>query len=112
MGGLGDIAADADDLNSLPAQANRAARIPMPTCRRPRRNSTRASEPSMENRGADPDAPYSYHQVVEEAERLPAAARQEICAASTVAMDREPKKRACPGAVSLFKSAIAAPASY
>ena len=43
MRGFRDIAADADDLGRAAAQANRAAEKPMPTCRRPRRNSTGSS---------------------------------------------------------------------
>jgi hypothetical protein len=61
-------------------------------------------EPSMENRGADPDAPYSYDESVEEAERYappPQAPRPRVAA------DREPRKRARSGAVFPFKGAIA-----
>ena len=43
MRGFRDIAADADDLGRAAAQANRARERPMPTCRRPRRNSTGSS---------------------------------------------------------------------
>src|ERR1700694_1460071 len=58
----------------------------------------------METRGADPDAPYSYDESVEEAERYapPPAPRPRLAA------DREPKKkRARTGTVFPFKSAIA-----
>jgi hypothetical protein len=58
----------------------------------------------MENRGADPDAPYSYDESVEEAERYappPQAPRPRPAA------DREPRKRARTGTVFPFKSAIA-----
>jgi hypothetical protein len=66
--GFRDIAADADDLGRAAAQANRAARktyanVPSPTPEFDR------LEPSMENRGADPDAPYSYDESAEEAAR-------------------------------------------
>lgn len=68
MRGFRDIAADADDLGRAAAQANRAAR------------KTHANVPSpspefdrlvlnMENRGTDPDAPYSYDESAEEAMR-------------------------------------------
>jgi hypothetical protein len=58
----------------------------------------------MENRGADPDAPYSYDESVEEAERYatpPPGPRPRL------AGDREPKKQARRGTVFPFKSAIA-----
>src|SRR5260370_11459259 len=58
----------------------------------------------MENRGADPDAHYSYDESVEEAERYaarPPGPRRRL------AGDREPKKQARRGAVFPFKSAIA-----
>src|SRR5258708_11894111 len=58
----------------------------------------------MENRGADPDAPYSYDESVQEAERYavpPSAPRPRLAA------DRAPKKRARRGTVFPFKSAIA-----
>jgi hypothetical protein len=66
--GFRDIAADADDLGRAAAQANRAARktyanVPSPTPEFDR------LEPSMENRGADPDVPYSYDESAEEAAR-------------------------------------------
>src|SRR5437764_4748587 len=57
--GFRDIAADADDLGRAAAQANRSARktyanVPSPTPEFDR------LEPSMEDRGADPDAPYPF----------------------------------------------------
>ena len=66
--GFRDIAADADDLGRAAAQATRAARktyanVPSPSPEFDR------SEPNMEDRGADPEAPYSYDESVEEAER-------------------------------------------
>jgi hypothetical protein len=68
MRGFRDIAADADDLGRAAAQANRSARktyanVPSPTPEFDR------LEPSMENRGADPDLPYSYDESAEEAAR-------------------------------------------
>jgi hypothetical protein len=66
--GFRDIAADADDLGRAAAQASRSARktyanVPSPTPEFDR------LEPSMENRGADPDVPYSYDESAEEAAR-------------------------------------------
>ena len=60
----------------------------------------------MENRGADPDAPYSYDESVEEAERY-APPPQQPAPRPRLAADREPKKRARAGTVFPFKSAIA-----
>ena len=101
--GFRDIAADADDLGRAAAQASRAARKTYANVPSPSPEFDRL-EPSMENRGADPDAPYSYDESVEEAERYappPPAPRPRIAA------DREPKKRVRAGAVFPFKSAIA-----
>ena len=103
MRGFRDIAADADDLGRAAAQANRAARKTYANVQSPSPEFDRL-EPSMENRGADPDAPYSYDESVAEAERYappPQAPRPRVAA------DREPKKRARSGAVFPFKSAIA-----
>jgi hypothetical protein len=103
MRGFRDIAADADDLGRAAAQASRAARKTYANVPSPSPEFDRL-EPSMENRGADPDAPYSYDESVEEAERYapaPQAPRPRVAA------DREPKKRARSGAVFPFKSAIA-----
>jgi hypothetical protein len=101
--GFRDIAADADDLGRAAAQATRSARktyanVPSPSPEFDR------SEPSMEDRGADPDAAYSYDESVEEAGRYappPSGARPRLT------QDREPKKRARGGAAFPFKSAIA-----
>ena len=68
MRGFRDIAADVDDLGRAAAQANRAARKTYANVPSPSPEFDRL-EPSMENRGADPDAPYSYDESVEEAER-------------------------------------------
>ena len=103
MRGFRDIAADADDLGRAAAQANRAARKTYANVPSPSPEFDRL-EPNMENRGADPDAPYSYDELVEEAERYaapPSAPRPRL------AGDREPKKQARRGAVFPFKSAIA-----
>jgi hypothetical protein len=101
--GFRDIAADADDLGRAAAQASRAARKTYANVPSPSPEFDRL-EPSMENRGADPDAPYSYDESVEEAERYappPQAPRPRPAA------DREPRKRARTGTVFPFKSAIA-----
>ncbi len=99
--GFRDIAADADDLGRAAAQANRAARKTYANVPSPSPEFDRL-EPNMENRGADPDAPYSYDESVEEAERYaPQQPRPRP------APDREPKKRLRSGTVFPFKSAIA-----
>jgi hypothetical protein len=103
MRGFRDITADADELGRAAAQATRSARktyanVPSPSPEFDR------SEPSMEDRGADPDAAYSYDESAEEAERYaqsPAASRPRL------GQDRETKKRARGGTVFPFKSAIA-----
>ncbi len=68
MRGFRDIAADADDLGRAAAQANRAARKTYANVPSPSPEFDRL-EPSMENRGADPDIPYSYDESAEEAAR-------------------------------------------
>jgi hypothetical protein len=102
MRGFRDIAADADDLGRAAAQANRAARKTYANVPSPSPEFDRL-EPSMENRGADPDAPYSYDESVAEAERYapPQGPRPRVAAGG------EPKKRARAGAVFPFRSAIA-----
>jgi hypothetical protein len=102
--GFRDIAADADDLGRAAAQASRSARKTYANVPSPSPEFDRL-EPSLENRGADPDAPYSYDESVEEAERH--ALPQQPAARPRLSQDREPKKRARAGAVFPFKSAIA-----
>ena len=102
MRGFRDIAADADDLGRAAAQASRAARKTYANVPSPSPEFDRL-EPSLENRGADPDAPYSYDESVEEAERYAAPAQP----APRPRLSAEPKKRARSGAVFPFKSAIA-----
>ncbi len=97
--GFRDIAADADDLGQAAAQANRAARKTYANVPEPDRN-----EPGAENRGTDPDAPYSYDESVEEAEGYAPQAG----ARPRLAQDREAKRRTRAGAAFPFKSAIAA----
>ncbi|MFB9263639.1 hypothetical protein ACFFWD_10710 [Bradyrhizobium erythrophlei] len=106
--GFRDIAADADDLGRAAAQASRNARKTYANVPSPSPEFDRL-EPSMENRGADPDVPYSYDESVEEAERyaqqlpqMPPPPRSRIGSA-----EREPKKRVRTGSMFPFKSAIA-----
>src|SRR6266481_8219470 len=102
--GFRDIAADADDLGRAAAQANRAARKTYANVPSPSPEFDRL-EPSMENRGADPEAPYSYDESITEAERYaPTSASRPRIGRDA---DREPKKRARAGAVFPFKGAIA-----
>ena len=89
--GFRDIAADADDLGRAAAQANRSARKTYANVPSPSPEFDRL-EPSMENRGADPDAPYSYDESAEEAERYAAAAA--AVPRPRIGRDREPTKRA------------------
>jgi len=98
MRGFRDITADADDLGRAAAQANRAARKTYANVPSPSPEFDRL-EPSMEIRGDEPDAPYSYDESVEEAERYtrPRAPAER---------GREPKP-ARSGTVFPFKSAIA-----
>ena len=103
MRGFRDIAADADDLGRAAAQANRNARKTYANVPSPSPEFDRL-EPSLENRGADPDAPYSYDESVEEAERYAAPAQMPR---PRLSADRESKKRARTGTMFPFKSAIA-----
>ena len=109
MRGFRDIAADADDLGRAAAQANRTARKTYANVPSPSPEFDRL-EPSMENRGADPDAPYSYDELLEEADRYappPQPPQPPQRSRLSQDRDREPKKRARTGAVFPFKSAIA-----
>ncbi len=99
--GFRDIAADADDLGRAAAQANRAARKTYANVPSPSPEFDRL-EPSMEDRGADPETPYSYDESVDEAERYAQPPPR-----PRLAPDREPKRRGRTGAVFPFKSAIA-----
>src|SRR6266550_5594708 len=101
MRGFRDIAADADDLGRAAAQASRAARKTYANVPSPSPEFDRL-EPNMEDRGADPEAPYSYDESLEEAERYAQPPPR-----PRLAPDREPKRRARTGAVFPFKSAIA-----
>ena len=103
--GFRDIAADADDLGRAAAQASRAARKTYANVPSPSPEFDRL-EPSMENRGADPDAPYSYDESVEEADRYASPQAPVPRPRPAQERGREPKK-ARSGAVFPFKSAIA-----
>ena len=106
--GFRDIAADADDLGRAAAQATRSARKTYANVPSPSPEFDRL-EPSMENRGADPDAPYSYDESVEEAERYAPSAQPQRPQRPRLTQDREneTKKRIRTGTVFPFKSAIA-----
>ena len=99
--GFRDITADVDDLGRAAAQANRAARKTYANVPSPSPEFDRL-EPSLENRGGDPDAPYSYDESIEEAERYapPPSSR------SRGAGEREPKRVRGASAFP-FKTAIA-----
>ena len=92
MRGFRDIAADADDLGRAAAQANRSARKTYANVPSPSPEFDRL-EPSMENRGADPDAPYSYDESVEEAERYAPSAAAAATARAAFAPDAGPRER-------------------
>jgi hypothetical protein len=104
MRGFRDIAADADDLGRAAAQATRSARKTYANVPSPSPEFDRL-EPSMENRGADPDAPYSYDESVQEAEHYapPQAPRSRV----SQDRDRDLKKRPRAATAFPFKSAIA-----
>jgi hypothetical protein len=102
MRGFRDIAADADDLGRAAAQASRAARKTYANVPSPSPEFDRL-EPSMENRGADSDAPYSYDGSVDEAGRY-APAHAPV---PRPRLAKEPKKDIRSGTLFPFKSAIA-----
>ncbi|ANW04168.1 hypothetical protein [Bradyrhizobium icense] len=106
MRGFRDIAADADDLGRAAAQANRNARKTYANVPSPSPEFDRL-EPSMEDRGADPEVPYSYDESAEEADRhAPPPLRDR----PRLSQDRDrepPNKRTRTGAAFPFKSAIA-----
>ena len=96
--GFRDITADADDLGHAAAQASRAARKTYANVPSPSPEFDRL-EPNLEERGADSDAPYSYDEAMEQAERY--APRQRI------GSDHEHASKRVRGAVFPFRSAIA-----
>ncbi|MCA6109977.1 hypothetical protein [Bradyrhizobium cenepequi] len=103
--GFRDLAADADDLGRAAAQANRNARKTYANVPSPSPEFDRL-EPNMENRGADPDATYSYDESSEEAERY-APQGSQLRTRIGNGGDRELKKSARLGSAFPFKSAIA-----
>jgi hypothetical protein len=107
--GFRDIAADADDLGRAAAQANRSARKTYANVPSPSPEFDRL-EPSMENRGADPDLPYSYDESAEEAARWTPPADQPAPRPRAPDKDRKKKAARAPrvgGGGFPFKSAIA-----
>jgi hypothetical protein len=106
--GFRDIAADADDLGRAAAQANRSARKTYANVPSPSPEFDRL-EPSMENRGADPDLPYSYDESAEEAARWTPPTDQPAPRPRAPDKDRKKAARAprVGGGGFPFKSAIA-----
>jgi hypothetical protein len=107
--GFRDIAADADDLGRAAAQANRSARKTYANVPSPSPEFDRL-EPSMENRGADPDLPYSYDESAEEAARWTPPPDQPGPRPRAPDKDRKKKAARAPrigGGGFPFKSAIA-----
>ena len=92
--GFRDIAADADDLGRAAAQASRNARKTYANVPSPSPEFDRL-EPSLENRGGDPEQPYSYDESLEEADRYAPQPPQMPPQRSRIGGDREPKNRAC-----------------
>jgi hypothetical protein len=105
MRGFRDITADADDLGRAAAQASRAARKTYANVPSPSPEFDRI-EPSLENRGAEPEAPYSYDESMEEAERYAPPPHPLQRSRSTLEQGSEPKP-ARTGPAFPFKSAIA-----
>jgi hypothetical protein len=106
--GFRDIAADADDLGRAAAQANRSARKTYANVPSPSPEFDRL-EPSMENRGADPDVPYSYDESAEEAARWTPPPDQPAPRPRAPDKDRKKKAARAPrvgGGGFPFKSAI------
>jgi hypothetical protein len=100
--GFRDITADVDDLGRAAAQASRAARKTYANVPSPSPEFDRL-EPVMEDRGADAEAPYSYDESMEEAERyVPPQA-----AAPRPRLAPERSRESKRGTVFPFKSAIA-----
>lgn len=105
--GFRDITADANDLGGAAAQANRAARRTYANVPSPSPEFDRL-EPSLENRAAGTDAPYSYDESIEEAERYAPQSQPPSQRPHIPVLDRDTKKkRARTGSVFPFKSAIA-----
>ncbi|WP_441238354.1 hypothetical protein [Bradyrhizobium sp. 930_D9_N1_4] len=107
--GFRDITADVNDLGGAAAQANRAARRTYANVPSPSPEFDRL-EPSLENRAGEQDAPYSYDESIEEAERYtpqPPSPRSASGRPHIPVLDRDAKKRKRTGSSFPFKSAIA-----
>src|SRR5258707_4922062 len=111
MRGFRHLPPDADDLARAAATANRNARKTYANVPSPSPEFDRI-EPGMENRGADPEQPYSYDESLEEADRyalqppqMPPLPPQRSRLSQD--RDREPKTRTRAAAAFPFKSAIA-----
>lgn len=102
--GFRDITADVNDLGGAAAQANRAARRTYANVPSPSPEFDRL-EPSLENRAGEGDAPYSYDESIEEAERY--APRAASTRPHIPVLDRDTKKPKRARSVFPFKSAIA-----
>ncbi|HXI05640.1 MAG TPA: hypothetical protein VNJ49_04785, partial [Bradyrhizobium sp.] len=106
--GFRDITADADELGRAAAQANRNARKTYASVPSPSPEFDRL-EPSMENRGADPDQPYAWgDDSTDDADRYPPQGQAPTPPRSRIgsADEREPKRPRTAAAFP-FKSAIA-----
>lgn len=110
MRGFRDIAADAEELGKAATQANRNARKTYANVPSPSPEFDRL-EPSLENRGADPDGPYSWDDSIAESDRyapppqMPQPpTRSRIGSASD---EGRPSRRPRVGSAFPFKSAIA-----
>ncbi|OMI05932.1 hypothetical protein BSN85_23655 [Bradyrhizobium brasilense] len=105
--GFRDITADADDLGRAAARASRNARKTYANVPSPSPEFDRL-EPSLENRGGDPEAPYSYDESIEEAERYTPQPPQGPPPQRSRAGngEREPKKPPRVGSMFPFKTAI------
>jgi hypothetical protein len=108
MRGFRDVTADVDDLGRAAAQANRAARKTYANVPSQAPEFDRL-EPSMEDRGSDPDRAYSYDESIEEAERYQAPAQPAQRSRVAPKPEKQKKSRAprTGGGGFPFKSAIA-----
>jgi hypothetical protein len=105
MRGFRDIAADTEDLGRAAAQANRAARRTYANVPSPSPEFDRV-EPSLEDRGADQDMPYSWDDTIEETQ-TPASPSPPVPRAR-IGMDRGRETKRVRGTAAFpFKSAIA-----
>ncbi len=105
--GFRDIAADTEDLGRAAAQANRAARRTYANVPSPSPEFDRV-EPSLEDRSAEQDMPYSWDDTIEEPDRERPASPSPPVPRARIGVDRDrPPKRAQTGTAFPFKSAIA-----